>query len=317
MRRFFCLLLLGFGMTCGAQDFGSADASDAPIIVEGHEAVDLGLPSGTLWATCNVDAESPSTPGSYFAWGENETRDTFNWQNYSFYEEDDPDGNGNTTYSAIDLGNNISATQYDVARFRWGKPWRMPTREEYEELLEFCSTEFISHYDGHLSGLPGLRVSAPNGSQIFLTASDCPGNGITPAVISGNYWSATSEPESMNDIPSAVALTFQNSDARTVAAGRHYGMSVRPVISRQDAVNSNPEMMIGTAPGLRYEKGTIFTECSSDGYEVLVADLAGRTICTVAINDGRGTIPDLTKGIYLINLCRDGHTAATLKISVK
>lgn len=55
-------------------------------VIGGHEYVDLGLPSGTLWATYNVGATSPYEKGQYFAWGETDPREDFSWESYKFFK---------------------------------------------------------------------------------------------------------------------------------------------------------------------------------------------------------------------------------------
>ena len=99
---------------------------------EQHEYVDLGLPSGTLWATCDIGANSPEEAGLYFAWGETSgytaeqvgTDKNFTWEDYQL---------GNTN-APIDENNNLKP-EYDAATANWGDGWRMPTKAEFEELM--------------------------------------------------------------------------------------------------------------------------------------------------------------------------------------
>jgi hypothetical protein len=93
--------------------------------INGYEYVDLGLPSGLKWATCNVGASSPEMPGGYYAWGELETKDYYGSDNCSTYEIDMEDISGDP--------NN------DVARAKWGSTWRMPKVSEINELKANCS----------------------------------------------------------------------------------------------------------------------------------------------------------------------------------
>lgn len=130
--------------------------------------VDLGLPSGTLWATCNVGANSPEECGDYFAWGETETKSVFSWANYryccgsesrltkycgflyeGFYEYTD----NLTILEPID----------DAATVNWGGGWRMPTKEEWMELLSFTSHEWDT-----INGVAGVLFTAANGNSVFL-----------------------------------------------------------------------------------------------------------------------------------------------------
>lgn len=87
--------------------------------INGHEWVDLGLPSGTRWATCNVGATKPEQPGGLYAWGETATKTSYMPSNGKTYGKNMDDISGNATY--------------DVATAKWGKGWRMPTKDEFDE----------------------------------------------------------------------------------------------------------------------------------------------------------------------------------------
>ena len=121
--------------------------------VNGHEWVDLGLPSGTRWATCNVGATAPSQAGGLYAWGETATKTTYMPENGKTYGKDIDDISGNATY--------------DVATAKWGKGWRMPTKAEFEELLEYCHYKYEK-----LDGRWGHRFTHHrNGRSIFLPST--------------------------------------------------------------------------------------------------------------------------------------------------
>ena len=114
----------------------------------GHEYVDLGLPSGALWATCNVGADAPEDYGNYYAWGETTTKSTYSWNNYKYC-------NGScvslTKYcNNSKLGNNGFADDLiiiqigdDAASFNWGGDWRMPTKEEWRELFNYTNSMWV------------------------------------------------------------------------------------------------------------------------------------------------------------------------------
>ena len=143
-------------------------------MLAGHEWVDLGL--SVKWATCNIGAESPEDYGDYFAWGEVETKDDYSLKTYLYYNE-------NTGY--IDIGSNISGTQYDVAHVKWGGGWRMPTREEFEELLR-CYT-FYDFYILHVRGNNGYSIYLPAANSRSGTKDEWSWHPIEE----GLYWSAT------------------------------------------------------------------------------------------------------------------------------
>lgn len=146
------------------------------IIINGHEAVDLGL--SVKWATCNVGAESPKQYGGYYAWGETEPKDNYTEDTYKYYDK---------KKRFIHIGKDISGTKYDVARVQWGGDWRMPRLEEFKELDEKCSWLWTN-----VNGIKGYKVTGPNGNSIFFPAAGCR---ILTDVVDcdsyGNFWCAT------------------------------------------------------------------------------------------------------------------------------
>ena len=161
----------------------------------GHEYVDLGLPSGIKWATCSVGAESPEDYGDYFAWGETSPKSKYTWDTYKYsrgsWDEltkycDDSDCGYNgytdskTTLDLID----------DAARANWGGIWRMPTINEYKELITYCTFNWTS-----LNGVKGYKVtSVSNGNSIFLPAADFrAGTPVSSSSVNskGDYWSSS------------------------------------------------------------------------------------------------------------------------------
>jgi len=175
--------------------------------------IDLGLPSGTKWACCNVGAQKPEDYGGYFAWGETTEKSSYTSDNYLDGKE--------TTY---DIGKDIAGTQYDAATANWGSPWMMPSEEQMEELINYCTTEWITE-----NGVIGRRFTGSNGASIFLPASGYRWNGdLGNASSDGYYWSSVPYVRNMS---SAFNLYF-NSKYRNVDRSyrsRHYGQSVRPV----------------------------------------------------------------------------------------
>lgn len=121
-----------------------------------HEYVDLGL--SVKWALCNVGASSPEEYGGYFAWGETEPKSSFTSQTYEFYDS--------RSDSYMDIGSEISGTEYDAATVNWGSPWRMPSKKDMEELIEECIwSETV------MNGVTGCQIEGPNGNTIFLPYS--------------------------------------------------------------------------------------------------------------------------------------------------
>lgn len=118
----------------------------------GHEYVDLGL--SVKWATCNVGAESPEDYGDYFAFGELEPKTTYNWSTYNDdwgYEFGAPD---------------LLASYSDAATVNWGDTWRMPTKDELEDLYYDCEWKWTK-----FKGIEGYKITGANGNSIFLPAA--------------------------------------------------------------------------------------------------------------------------------------------------
>ena len=188
-------------------------------MVNGHEYVDLGLPSGLKWATCNVGANKPEDYGDYFAWGETMTKETYTEYNCPTYglSKSELQSQG-----YVDSEGNITS-QYDTARAKWGGKWRMPTKAELQELLDKCTWSLMSQ-----NGVEGYKVTGPNGNSIFLPAAGLrDGSSLDLAGSYGYYWSST--PVDFND-SIANDLYFSSSLLLMNSHYRYYGQSVRPVL---------------------------------------------------------------------------------------
>ena len=176
--------------------------------LNGHAWVDLGLPSGLKWATCNVGANEPEEYGDYYAWGETETKEEYTEENCSTYGVQMSDISGND--------------QYDVARKQWGSTWRMPTEEEQQELLDNCEWQWTTQ-----SGVNGYKVTGPNGNHIFLPfAGYRRGSSLINAGEYGSCWSSSPN-ESHTDY--AYYLRFDSSYLKVYSDRRYIGHGVRPV----------------------------------------------------------------------------------------
>jgi hypothetical protein len=185
--------------------------------------VDLGLPSGTIWAACNVGASSPEEYGGYYAWGETYEKDTYSWDTYSMHE-----WYYNlrlmTKYSGSSLvgpaggvpGDDKEVLEPcdDVATQQMGEGWRMPTRIEMDELKSKCTWEWTDY-----KGIKGYKVKGPNGKSIFLPAAGKRSDGsVNELEAQCYYW--TSSLNGMN-----VHQAYHNK-------GRDYrylGLSVRAI----------------------------------------------------------------------------------------
>lgn len=193
----------------------------------GHEYVDLGLPSGLLWATCNVGASKPEDYGDYFAWGETTTKSTYDWSTYKYCKgsfDTLTKYNNESSYGPVD-NKTVLDPEDDAAHVNWGGSWRMPTRAELSELLD---TKNCTWKRTTQNGVNGYKVkSKKNGNSLFLPAVGCRlDSSLYDAGLYGNYWSSSLYLYSY-DPSTACILNFY-----TVAWGpisRYFGLSVRPV----------------------------------------------------------------------------------------
>ncbi len=197
-------------------------------IHNGHEYVDLGLPSGTLWATCNVGANAPEEYGDYFAWGETTPKSTYNWSTYKYCNgsyDTQTKYCTSSSYGTVDNKTTLEAAD-DAARANWGGAWRMPTLAEQEELLNECTWSWTT-----LNGLSGYRVTGTNGNSIFLPAAGHRRDSILGSAGSdGYYWSSSLDSGSS---VSVYVLRIYSSNFDWVYDYRYFGLSVRPVCSSQ------------------------------------------------------------------------------------
>ena len=194
-----------------------------------HVYVDLGLPSGTLWATCNVSASAPEDYGDYFAWGETQPKEVYNWSTYQYC-----DGNrytmtkycGNSNYGNGGFTDSLTTLlpEDDAATANMGTGWRMPTSVDWAELYNNTTNTWTTQ-----NGVYGRLFTAPNGSSIFLPDAGYRfDNDLFDAGSFGYYWSS-----SLNKVDSDCARHFGfGSDYYSVDYnGRRFGYPVRGVRS--------------------------------------------------------------------------------------
>ena len=189
--------------------------------INGHEYVDLGLPSGLKWATCNVGATLPKEYGNYYAWGETQPAPNNNYSpsNCSTY--------GLTyiplqSHGYIDNKGNLTP-QHDAATANWGGSWRLPTKAELAELKENCTWTWTMQ-----NGVNGYKVTSKvNSNYIFLPAAGYRiGSSHNLAGEGGYYWSST--PNESNTYGSYY-LGFYSGYHDVGWGSRDFGQSVRPV----------------------------------------------------------------------------------------
>lgn len=199
---------------------------------EGHDFVDLGLPSGTMWATCNVGATDAESYGSYFAWGETSAKAEFEWQNYKH-------GNGEaesrvkmTKYCSHSRKGEVDNKQVleladDAAAATWQGKWRTPTKDEWEEMLNGCTWEWVKNFNG--KGFDMKKgTSKTNGNTIYFSFSGYY-NGKTFIENECELWSVNQKPDNGLDAYYVRMLTHNQNMHN---GPRKQGMAIRAVCGK-------------------------------------------------------------------------------------
>ena len=238
-------LILGSGSNTLADvnDDGEINIADVNAIIDiilgggssqdNHEYVDLGLPSGTLWATCNVGANTPEEYGDYFAWGETESKNSYFWDDYKWFTDgkiskycyDD-----SNSYNGIVDDKMVLDVEDDAAYINWGSSWRMPTKAQRDELDDYCTRTYTQ-----LNGVNGFMLTGPNGNSIFLPKAGY--KGIFPSSAASYL---TRSLAVTKHIPGYInhnnetfySISFSSSDPDKVVSEigyRYYGYPVRAV----------------------------------------------------------------------------------------
>ena len=208
----------GFTATCMVTVFGPTSGT-----LDGHEWIDLGLPSGLRWATCNLGATTPEEYGEYYAWGETDSKWNFAQLTYKWNKSSNliTKYNISSTLGTVDDKTALDSED-DAAIVNWGGSWRMPTNAECTELIEKCNWTWTDQ-----NGVMGRLVTGPNGKSIFLPAAGYrDGTDLYVNGSWGEYWTSS-------------LWTDYSQMAMLMSAGwsgvdighdiRYRGLSIRPV----------------------------------------------------------------------------------------
>ena len=235
-----------------------------------HDYVDLGLPSGLLWATCNVGADNPEDYGDYFAWGETTPKDTYNWSTYQHY-----DGSSVTKYTGSD-GLTTLLPEDDAATANWGSDWRMPTKEEWQELIDNTTVTWTT-----LDDFVDVAIfTASNGNSLILPVAGyrddmSESNGF----ISDGSFSACWSSSLYTDYPdNAWIIDFGDGlyqDDRyighTVRAVRSGSQSNAPTgaINGKFTINANGDKVYFSQGNLQYQASTGIWRFATNQYDCI------------------------------------------------
>ena len=208
-------LFLSFVLVCSVVFSGCSNEDFGYKIPKGLKAIDLGLPSGTKWANMNLGTNKTEGLGSYFAWGEVETKSSYSWETYMHC-----DGNKENCFN---FGESISGTGFDVAKTIWGGKWQMPTKEQADELLGYCTATWTTS-----KGVDGMKFKGKNGKTIFLPVTGYRVANDTITKSQGYYVTGSQNPDSIH---LAYELHFHRRKTETDGkANRGHGFIIRPVM---------------------------------------------------------------------------------------
>ena len=193
-------------------------------------AIDLGLPSGTKWACCNVGTNTPAGCGDYFAWGETIPKSNFTNNNYKWFSGGDDHNitkyNRNSDFGTVDDRTELEPED-DAAYVNWGPEWRMPSLYQLYELLNSCTSEWTT-----VNGLGGyLFKSKTNNGVVFFPAAGFYNTNVIEALgTAGNYWLRTASSPSRPDRADVLGFRYGNMGMITAAYyGRQWSGNVRAV----------------------------------------------------------------------------------------
>lgn len=192
--------------------------------------IDLGLPSGTLWACCNEGAHTPADYGDYYAWGETKTKTDYSYESYIY-------GNLAAWHYYKNIGSNIAGTQYDVASMMSHFMRVMPTSKQLQELCDYCTSEWTTQGFKYDKPVYGLRFTGKNGASIFLPAAGWYyGLENWSKGTAGHYWSSEPSSRDYSDksgAPCAIILSFRQGYQYVTGTSdmgfRQNGLTIRPV----------------------------------------------------------------------------------------
>ncbi len=307
--------------------------------IAGHDYIDLGLPSGTLWATYNVGATKPTEFGNYFAWGETEPKDVYDWNTYkyctAYLNEFDlwklqsiTKYNFGNEYTGTIDNKSILLSEDDAATASWGKEWVMPTIDDLKELSSECYIVWTNDYSG-VKGIivykakraedKGQRVESTQSpstdysiadAHIFLPAQGFrEGLDILNVGSDGGYWlSSLDEKEESHSY--LYLFSNENGYWEGYVSNRYLGCPVRAV-SKPEA--SEVSDIISRALQVYVTNGTIYVVDAQPNAKIQVFEMNGKIVAS-GTTDANGSAEirhSASKGVYVVT---DGNQSTKVVI---
>lgn len=181
--------------------------------VNGHDWVNLGLPSGNLWATNNIGALTIAEEGYYLAWGNTEV-----------HVDTGRDFENVTSAYGKAVGDISGSNKYDAASKKWGAPWRMPTKNDFLELINYCEIK-----PAEVDNVQGYAVIGRNGQSIFLPYTAVKSGGLIWSFGGCWYWTSSEETSEK----AAIFQIFNKGIPELDSCWKYHLIPIRPVIYKR------------------------------------------------------------------------------------
>ena len=289
------------------------------------KAVDLGLPSGTMWATFNVGASKPEEYGDYFAWGEIQPKSDYSWSTYKWCNGDYnkltkycTDSSYWDGYYLVD-NKTVLDSEDDAASANWEGFWRIPTDADWTELRKYCKWTWTDNYNetGIAGRIVTSNMSGYETKSIFLPAAGQMNGTSLKNLDSGYYWSSSL---STDDYPSyAWRVWFTDGGVYRFDGYRYWGFSVRPVFGKLVPVTkvSLPEESIHVGIGKTTSCQVTLTP-SNATEKSLIVKMADTNVASFEYNSGTNTITvsGVASGTTTMTVYASSGVSATCEIKV-
>lgn len=319
MRQIILFIVLGMSVIlCHSEDYSQPTVPDG--YIGGHAFVDLGLPSGTLWAVYNVGASNECESGDFFAWGETKPKDLYDWETYKYFKGYVEDPPFNYPWIELeDIGYCISGTEYDAATVNWGNGWSMPDSIQIAELKKYTFGKLTE-----INGVKGVKIlsTRKEGKCVFFGEFSTGFDGFDYQNPHGHYWGGASLPGTacawMRPTDNAESLITQLNcdDLYVLHSSKCAGYNIRAVTKRgMNGINgiSDSGIQLSLKKSGRKIK---FNRPVHNGIADLI-DPTGKTVYSQRIKDTDISIPPLYSGLYIFSVKENGIVALTKKIIIK
>ena len=289
------------------------------------KAVDLGLPSGTMWASFNVGASKPEEYGDYFAWGEIQPKSDYSWSTYKWCNGDYnkltkycTDSSYWDGYYLVD-NKTVLDSEDDAASANWEGFWRIPTDADWTELRNYCKWTWTDNYNetGIAGRIVTSNMSGYETKSIFLPAAGQMNGTSLKNLGSGYYWSSSL---STDDYPSYVwRFWFTSGGVYRHDGYRYWGYSVRPVFGKLYPVTtvSLSEQTINVAVGKSASCQVTFTPTNAT-QKTITIQIADTSVASATYNSNTGaiTVTGVAPGTTTMTIYASSGVSTSCQVTV-